>query len=168
MNDENFKEYAALYADCGLWPRPIAANSKACKVPNWQSEAPDWHRAFLEQNANDGIGLLMGSPLPGGYKLAALDIDDDDYVNLGQELLGPNVCGRIGKKGIALFVRVPETLKSTTFKVEGSGKQVADFLCTGRLCVLPPTIHPETKTPYRWVGKPLHEIDLNHLPIIGA
>jgi hypothetical protein len=45
---------------------------------------------------------------------------------------------------------------------------VGELLCRSRFCVLPPTIHPNTERPYRWIGTPLHEVDFHALPIIEA
>ena len=44
--------------------------------------------------------------------------------------------------------------------------KVAECLFVKKLCVIPPTIHPDTGLPYRWIGAPLHEVDFNELPIV--
>lgn len=41
-----------------------------------------------------------------------------------------------------------------------------DILVSGRMTLLPPTIHPETEEPYYWIGRPLLEIDVDDLPIL--
>jgi hypothetical protein len=35
-----------------------------------------------------------------------------------------------------------------------------------KLCVIPPTIHPDTRRLYQWIGRPLHEVGFNELPIV--
>ena len=114
---------------------------------------------------------MLGAPLPDGTLLGALDIDHDDYVRVASVLLGGNPpCGRFGSKGIAYFVRVTGDGKYRQFKYkpEGASKFVAvgELLCSKRLCVIPPTIHPNTEKPYRWVGNSLLETRYTELPII--
>jgi Bifunctional DNA primase/polymerase, N-terminal len=169
-----FADWAHVYRRPGYWPRPITLGTKACYVRGWQkpdSELPEATLAsWLTSNANLGIGLLMGSPFPDGTMLGALDIDRDEYVRVGRATLGDTPSGRIGKKGAVLFVRVRGPLSNPEFKVRGAegdryGK-VAECLFVRRLCVIPPTIHPDTSQAYRWIGRPLHEVEFNELPIV--
>jgi hypothetical protein len=168
-----FAEWASLYRERGYWSRPIALGSKACKLANWQrpddSIRDDEFASWIASCGDHGIGLLMGSPFPDGTTLGALDIDHDDYVRIGQVLLRAPPCGRIGKKGAVFFVRVRGRLSNPEFRVQGDqakhyGK-VAECLFSKKLCVIPPTIHPETG-PYEWIRKPLHEVDFEELPIV--
>ena len=85
-------------------------------------------------------------------------------------MLSDTPSGRMGKKGAVFFVRVRGPLSNPEFKVRGEeakrfGK-VAECLFVKKLYVIPPTGHPETGQPYRWIGKPLHEIDFSELPIV--
>jgi len=165
--------WAQVYRELGLWPRPLIG--KACKQKNWQlpdNELPPgtldtWDKKYETSN----IGLLMGSPLEDGTLLGALDIDHDDYVGLGRTLLGNPPCGRFGSKGAVFFVRISPSLPSQKFKVKGDsehgGIQALECLFKKCLCAIPPSIHPDTEQPYRWIGTPLHEIDFTKLPLIG-
>jgi hypothetical protein len=113
----------------------------------------------------------MGSPFPDGSTLGALDIDRDEYIALGRVLLRDPPCGRIGQKGIVYFVRVLGVVGNPEFRVKGESKdwgKVAECLFHKKLCVIPPTIHPETGAAYRWVGTPLLDVDFNDLPIVEA
>ena len=171
MAERPFAELAPRYRERGLWPRPIALGSKACPIKAWQKPDSDLQvgelRRWAETHAHYGIGLLMGTPLPDGTRLAALDIDRDEHVRVTEFLLGGAASGRVGKKGAAYFVRLRGNPKNATLKTPG-GVHVADLLFSKKLCVIPPTIHPDTKAPYRWIGTPLHEIDFNDLPLIEA
>ncbi|MBN8544257.1 MAG: bifunctional DNA primase/polymerase [Alphaproteobacteria bacterium] len=180
-----FGTWAKIYRDLGLSPRPLkypGADSrtgkllgKACKERGWQlpdSELPPgtvekWDAQYGHYN----IGLLMGTPLPDGTLLGALDIDHDQYVPLGRALLGNPSCGRVGKKGAVYFVRFTPLEAKVKYKVKGEQNaafgQVAEFLLQRTLCVIPPSIHPDIEQPYRWIGTPLHEMDFNQLPLIG-
>lgn len=171
----SFEEWAQRFREIGLWPRPIKLGTKACQIKNWQLPDDQQPPAELERwpirYRNFGIGLLMGSPLPDGTTLGALDVDRDEYVGLADVILRSPVSGRIGKKGAVYFVRVAGNFGNPEFRVGGSqAKQwgkVAECLFRKKLCVIPPTIHPETNRPYRWIGTPLHEVDFASLPLIG-
>jgi hypothetical protein len=169
-----FAEWASLYWQRGYWSRPITLGSKACNLPNWQrpdDKIPaDELASWIARYGDRGIGLLMGSPFPDGTTLGALDIDRDEYVGVGRALLRDAPCGRIGKKGAVFFVRVRGRLSNPEFRVQGDepkryGK-VAECLVVKKLCVIPPTIHPETGRPYEWIGQALHEVDFKELPIV--
>jgi hypothetical protein len=169
-----FAEWAPLYRDRGFYPRPVSPNTKACHVRDWQKPDPEIalevRDKWLSAEADFGLGLLMGSPFPDGTRLGALDIDHDDYVGIGRALLRDPPCGRVGRKGAVFFVRVRGHLSNPEFRVAGDhakalGK-VAECLFSKKLCVIPPTIHPDTKQPYRWIGKALHEVDFNELPVV--
>jgi len=174
MSDTVYGHCAPLYSERGFWPRPVKPGTKQAAVPGWQnpdSEIPKGTRdGWLRKFADFGIGLTMGSPLPDGTTLGAVDIDRDEYVGLGEALLGEIVCGRFGSKGIVIFVRVSGPAKSRDFKVrrgsEGKGDKVAEVLFKRKFCVIPPTIHPGTLAPYRWIGTSLLEVDVNRLPLV--
>jgi hypothetical protein len=169
-----FGHWVGVYRQCGYWPRPISSGTKACHEREWQKPDSELSEAmlasWLTSHAHFGIGLLMGSPFPDGTTLGALDIDRDEYVPIGRVVLGDPPSGRIGKKGAVFFVRVRGRPSNPAFMIGGeAGKRygkVAECLFIRKLCVIPPTIHPETGQPYRWIGRPLHEVDFNELPIV--
>jgi hypothetical protein len=169
-----FADWAGEYRRRDYWPRPITLGTKACHVREWQKPDSELSEAtlasWLTSHANFGIGLLMGSPFPDGTTLGALDIDQDEYVRLGRASLLDAPSGRIGKKGAVFFVRVRGELSNPEFRVRGeAGKRygkVAECLFVKKLCVIPPTSHPETGQPYCWFGRPLHEVSFAELPIV--
>jgi hypothetical protein len=169
-----FAHWAGEYRRRGYWPRPITPGTKACQVRAWQKPDSELSEAtlasWLALHAHFGIGLVMGSPFPDGTTLGALDIDHDEYVRLGRASLLDAPSGRIGKKGAVFFVRVRGAPRNLEFRVKEDtdrrfGK-VAECLFSKKLCVIPPTIHPDTSQAYRWIGRPLHEVDFNELPIV--
>jgi hypothetical protein len=169
-----FSEWAPLYRNHGFYPRPVSPDTKACHARDWQKPDPEIALEVRERWLNDhgqyGVGLLMGSPFPDGTTLGALDIDHDDYFRLGRALLGDPPCGRVGKKGAVFFVRVRGRLSNPEFRVQGdqakSYGKVAECLFMKKLCVIPPTTHPETNQPYSWLSRSLLEVDFNELPIV--
>lgn len=184
MSNAPYGSWAKIYRDLGLEPRPVKNKGfdskgkpygKGCHEPNWQlpdTELPEgtiekWDAEYADFN----IGLRMGTRLPDGTFLGALDIDHDAYVPLGRALLKDPPSGRIGKKGAVFFVRyLPFDGKEkfrVTADIEGRYGQVAEWLLDRRLCIIPPSIHPDTRRAYEWIGTPLHEMDFSKLPLIG-
>ncbi|WP_189499620.1 bifunctional DNA primase/polymerase [Algimonas arctica] len=176
MSDRIYNEWAHIYRALGLEPRPVTPGTKAAKLRGWQKPDTEIGQRIVESWDDKyrafGIGLRMGTPLPGGGRLGALDIDHDSYVRPMEGLLGKIVSGRIGSKGAVIFVRVMGDLPNSKFKVKGEAGaeygQVVECLFNKTFCVIPPTIHPDTNQPYRWIGTPLHEVDFSLLPRIGA
>jgi hypothetical protein len=171
-----FAAWAQIYRDLGFWPRPIMPGTKACKIPGWQlpddQQPSGTFEKWLRLYGHHGAGLLMGSPLPDGTRLGALDVDRDEYVALAKVLLSNPVCGRIGQKGAVYFVRYRGQLGNPEFRVSGKESalwgKVAECPFDKKLCVIPPTIHPKTNATYWWIGTPLHEVDLTTLPLVEA
>lgn len=170
-----FADNYLAYADDGYEPRPIQPGTKACKEKDWNkqtSELPnDIYSKWANSRGGHGIGLRLGTPMPNNTVLGALDIDDNRYVRAAGFLLGDPPCGRFGSKGAAYFVRLKgRSLKSkAVFQVKlesGEPLHIGELLAAGSLLVIPPTIHPTTKLPYRWTGKPLLQVDPNDLPIV--
>jgi len=170
-----FSEYAPPYRKRGFYPRPIWHQTKACHIRNWPKSDPNFTSReldeWLQHYASFGIGLLMGSPLPDGTTLGAVDVDHNDYVRVIRTLLRNPISGRVGSKGIAYFVRVAPGIANAKLSVKGEYAreygQVVECLFHKCLCVIPPTTHPKTGRPYDWVGKPLLEVDFADLPLIG-
>jgi hypothetical protein len=92
MSTGIFKKHAPQYRDMGYQPRPIMQGTKACKIKGWQRPDEEWSAAELSvmdnKYAHAGIGLLLGSRLPDGTLLGALDIDHNDYIRVASNLLG--------------------------------------------------------------------------------
>ena len=171
-----FEEWARIYKDAGFEPRPKWPNKKICYAKEWQlpdAEQPDdIYEQWIRKYGHYEIGLRMGTPLPGGGRLGAVDVDRDEYVDVAKALLGDPPSGRIGKKGAVFFVRVIGDLGNAKLRVKGAigneWGQVVDLLFDRSFCVIPPSIHPETGQPYVWIGTPIYELDLSLLPVIGA
>jgi len=168
------KEHRA-YVDAGYEPRRIRPGGKACKDAGWNkpdAKLPDGtYTKWANERGDHGIGLRLGTVLADGTLLSALDIDDERLVRAARFLLGDPPCGRVGSKGIAYFVRIKGELAKAQTKFDikpddGKPVHVGELLGPKSLVVIPPTIHPDTNQPYRWIGKPLLETDFNELPII--
>lgn len=166
-----FAENVQGYRAAGFWPRPVMLGLKRPPMKNWQlpdSELPPSDLKRWEADYSKlGIGLVMGSPLPDGSRLGALDIDDDRFIRLAQAVLMNTPSGRIGARGIVYFVRVSADDANRTYSIKFGSEtvKVGELLVDQKFCVLPPTIHPNGN-PYSWVGSSLLDVDLSSLPHI--
>ena len=149
---------------------------KQCLESGWQLPnhmlPKGTQERWLRECGHWNVGLNMGTVLSDGTRLGGIDIDHDDHVNLGKVLLRNPPSGRFGSKGALFFVRyLPTVGKTQRLSVKNQPEdgygQVLELLFDGTLCVIPPSIHPDTGQPYRWIGTPLYEIDLLTLPLIG-
>jgi hypothetical protein len=112
-----------------------------------------------------GLGLLLGDELVRDYVLVGVDVDDDALVAVTEAIIGGSVLAKVGKKGRTFFVIVPKNpkLKPTQLR-DGDKKGKIDILASGKMTVLPPSLHPETGEPYRWIGTPLTDCNFEQLP----
>ncbi|MGU3544421.1 bifunctional DNA primase/polymerase [Methylobacterium sp. A52T] len=173
MRPELFRTLAPLYWDCGFRVLPLEPRTKrpAQELKGWPGFASsplsaDKRAEFINRYPDRGLGILTGTELSDGYRLGAIDVDQDALVAAVQVVLGAASCAKRGKKGLTIFVRYDEDLKSTKI-VDASGGGAIDVLLGAKFSVLPPSIHPETGTPYAWIGSALLDIELAALPIIG-
>lgn len=161
-----YMTWAAIFRDRGFWPRPVAPGTKVARVKEWQKPDPElsvnipelWTYDF----ADHGIGILTGNPFPDGTVLGALLIKRHDYAELGKVLPHNPICGCLGREGATLFVRIRGN------RHDGTSSKVGELFSEQQFCVLPPTIDPDTKWPYQWLGEPLHAVDYADLPMIEA
>lgn len=163
-----------------FWTRNLPVIPVNGKVPvqtGWQGNLggipnEEKQRGLVAAHPSSNIGMLLGFAIDDRTVLVALDVDDDRVVKLTLRFSGLNraerrsvLAGKRGKKGMTIFVRAPKSLKSTVIK-GGGGLGNIDVLSAGKMTVMPPSIHPDTGTPYEAVGKPLLEVNLAELPEI--
>jgi hypothetical protein len=148
-----FDDYAHIYRAAGYRVVPIAPGTKYPGThQGFGSYMPlvGWPTSNItEPQPGAGIGLICGDPL------VAADIDTDDE-GLGVELIdavtdgGGATITKTGKRGQTLLLRPPPDLKVKSRKFLIGGVTVFEMLAEGRQTVLPPTVHPDLKAPYRW------------------
>ena len=115
----------------------------------------------------------MGDVKPDGTCLIGIDIDieEAELIRCVERAIGEKVPCKQGKKGFTFIFRTNEQVKSHKINWVRNGQKpipAIDVLCRGAQTVIPPSIHPDTKLPYRWVsGTPLWEIDYRSLPVFS-
>jgi hypothetical protein len=120
----------------------------------------DWPKRYLGRPPSEsemacyssngaGVGVVLGEASGG---IVAIDIDttNERIVAALADILPPSLVRKIGRKGYTDFFHAPEPLKAQKWKIKG--EMVVELLSDGNQTVLPPTVHPDTGEPYRWIG----------------
>lgn len=157
--------WAERYSIISIEPGSKKPSSSIAKWSGYNNNLPseETRREWLARYGSHGIGLLLGMEVEPGWRIAAVDVDDDRLVKVTQVILGETPCAKRGSVGISYMVRAESSVKSTQLQDhEGQGK--IDILSTGKMTVLPPTLHKDTAEPYQWIGKPLLECAYSELP----
>jgi hypothetical protein len=174
-----YEQCAETLVKRGYATIPIMAGSKApgycCAglrigLINWQERylhgrQPNYMDHNLWGNGDSGIGVVGGKASHG---MVAVDTDSDDPAikTAIAKVLPATPVKKIGAKGETAFYYGPDITVSRSWNI--NGKRVCDLIADGRQTVLPPTIHPDTGAPYRWVGDSLDSYDPDELPFLSA
>lgn len=151
------------YIESGLSVIPLKHESKAPIIDDWskycrvlpsESLALKWDE--LLDAGKCGIGLCLGE----ASGIVALDIDTDNPETLSVAQRSP--VSKRGAKGETRFFRFKAGVENNSQLLKTKGIEI---LSTGRQTVLPPSIHPATKVPYKWTSQAtLLDIDASDLP----
>ena len=144
------------YFEKGLSVIPIMKAGKAPIIPNWSrycSELPlaqDVNKWDIEKN---NIGIACGKA--SGIVVVDIDVNDKEIL----DICPPSPVVRVGAKGEARFFKYNPKIKSQSIP------HILDILSGGRQVVVPPSIHPVTKKPYKWITQfTLENFDVEDLP----
>lgn len=167
----NYFNYIREYLEKKHSIQTFPVKEKAPFIKDWQSIVLDddiitsWEEQYI--GYADGFGVRAGQHNIGFYDI---DTDDEMIINKIESFLDvPNFCVKVGKKGKTVFFRYTESLgitKKNFYLRKGDKKPIVEFFITVGQTVLPPSIHPETKAPYRWVSNSLLDMDVEDLPYL--
>jgi len=172
-----YKDFAKKWWEAGYCPIPTNPKTKAPLVNDWQNFSEDLMSedqlySYLSAHANAAIGLVMGTTVKDGWRIAAIDVDDEELVENAKFAIGPFQSGKVGAKGLTVFVRVPPNVVPGTKRMvrkDKNGKKLdkpsIELLGIKSQTIIPPSIHPGTKKPYEWVGTSLLDVPFDTLPI---
>lgn len=167
-----FVEHALQYAEKGFSVFALPVNGKVPrKDTNGFKDATRSQELIEEwwsENAHYNIGIKCGNFK--GRCLVVIDIDkhgNDGYKGLSEleDLLGelPDTVTALTPTGGRHFYFLSAKALKNSAKFQG--KDGVDVRAEGGYVVAPPSIHPDTKTPYRWEnGKSPFEIPFAMLP----
>jgi hypothetical protein len=139
-----FKDFAPKYFEAGLPVIPLSG--KLPKIRKWEewsnrAQTEDELEWLLQRFPTANVGA------PVGLKFCVLDIDTDDERIIQAIPYTPiRRRGRSGRAGCYFY-------KACNLPNRPGTKYPIDFLNHGRQVVLPPSIHPDTKESYSWVGE---------------
>src|SRR5690554_3490230 len=163
--------YARRYTEkYGMHLIPIKPESKLPLMNDWGSHAmsdPDQAEDYFRKNQDQNIGVSLGDS-----GLCSLDIDcEESFQHILAEFgidpeelqIYPAIQGASKKR--RLIFRVPESqslpyVKLNWKREDDISKSYTVFelraACDGksRFDMLPPSIHPDTKKPYKWIVQP--------------
>ena len=163
-------DYAASYiSKYGMAIVPLPPRSKRPTTKDWGNLALTTTaaaREYFVDHPNDNLGVALG---PSG--MCSFDIDDFEatriiFTELGLDLdamLGANPTIQGKSTGARVMFKVPENVTLPYHSLQwprqdGSGNftvfELRSSDGTQRQDVLPPSIHPDTGTPYVWLTKP--------------
>lgn len=176
-----YAQVGAKLIDQGIVALPVGPGTKVTgeyKYGHWQGMT-GWTTRFanslpsdseiseFETWPNAGVCVVTGSQ---SRDIVAIDIDDDRIVDIVLRALPETHVIKRGRKGATAFFRGPGVGKGVINGIgpDGEPTRLVDILGEGGQTVLPPTIHMDTKQPYRWIGEialeDAHDSDLPLLP----
>lgn len=153
----------------GVCPVPIPHGQKFPSI-EWkpfQKERPTVEQLERLFSGETGIGIVCGA-VSGG--LVALDFDNSDAYRYWWDKHGRNLTQPvIDRRGARyhVYVRTTEPVPSGKLFVHGFEGPAGDLLSEGKLCVIPPTIHPDG-TPREWLYEPRHGFQTVTLESLGV
>lgn len=153
---------AAKLRDGGYHPLPVMPGAKVPGVvlegqwrpmPGWQNWCDRQPPEFMHDRWTDwdGAGVCIAHGA-----VVGLDVDTDrkEVADAAVEAAGPSPVRRRGRKGWMGYYRPGAAAEGQVARLrwyDEDGKVCAELLLHGTQSVIPPTIHPETGQPYRWI-----------------
>jgi len=121
---------------------------------------PTLNEPILTPQPNANIGVRCGK----GF--VALDLDDDEAALKISAEFPDSPVNKVGQRGWTAFYRADFAVPSEDVH-DSDGNLVCQILSDGRQTVIPPSIHPDTKQPYRYTnGRSLQDTTLSELPLL--
>jgi Bifunctional DNA primase/polymerase, N-terminal len=152
--DIHWPQYRAI----GLYTVPIGPGSKAPHVfTGMVNDEPTYvlmaHWTQRSQTTSPqpgaGSGLLCGKSDDPDWVIIALDFDNEEIALKLYDRLPDSQIGKIGQRGDTRFYKARKgAVASRKFRI--NKRTVFEILAAGCQTVLPPTIHPDINSPYRW------------------
>jgi hypothetical protein len=119
------------------------------------TRAPD-RIAALVAACPDGLLAVRTGAAPDGAGVVGIDIDPRSGGRLDPELMAPTLAVASGNHGWHLYYRHPGGYVPSR---QLPGVAGVDVKADGGYCVLPPSVHPFTRIPYRWANtRPIQEM----------
>jgi hypothetical protein len=164
MTKSPYASVAQRLVDMGYSAIPVLPGSKR---PG-QYVSKDWYGEMDWQRFSDRLPTKYEIPIWSTWpdagvcvvlddivKVVDIDSDDPELIAAVLAVLPPCSVRKRGAKGFSVFYRGSPEIVSRPFNIKPQGflkpVRAVDLLAKGRQTVLPPTIHPETESPYTWI-----------------
>lgn len=146
-----FADWAPIYWELGYSIIPVNKHNKGTYVEYnlyrdeqcSESQLDEWIKKYPDNN----IGVVTGK----ASGIAVIDIDiknNPELLNKVLSVFPRSPVERFGSKGLGILIKYNG--QSHT-KLRLHGKEIGEII-TNTQIVIPPSIHPETKKPYKWTG----------------
>ena len=143
----HFVAHARTLIANGYSPLPIKPGAKRPIPKGWNAyRERQMGEEEIASFPNAGIGVTGGF-----HHLVPIDVDtDEEDIRAAVRAALPNaLVAKKGKTGATAFYRASEPIEALKLRKPGAKKPFLEILTTGQ-SVIPPTIHPDTRKPYRW------------------
>jgi hypothetical protein len=166
MSGYPFRGFARGLLARGFSPIPILPGQKRPALPVWQRAcelplSPDTIGRLEKSTVNYGVGIALGF-----NGLVAIDVDTDapEIIAAVRGVVPASSLAKAGRRGRTDFYRAQSgTVRSR--RIAGETGMLVEVLSHGCQTVIPPTQHPNTGTPYRWIGDvTITDIQVSDLP----
>lgn len=154
-----YPEVCDAYDAAGL--SVIPSRGKKVAVPSfgqYSFRAPKRHEIdyFKARFPKGTTGFMLGR----FNNMMAIDIDTDkkDVIDMIESVCPETPVEKRGRKGKTMFYRT--YFKDNLMHISKDNGCMLEYLCSSKYTIIPPSIHPVTKSPYVWTkGTMLDEID---------
>lgn len=175
---EKFQNLAIKLRQQGYFPLRLEPKGKMPKSTGWQTHTPTEESILRDFARPSNIGIRTGDIKSDNTCLIAVDVDIEEIelIKCVERAIGEKVPCKRGKKGYTYLFRIDRQVKTHKIywtRKDDSGKSkkkpAIDVLCRGAQTVIPPSVHPETNEPYKWLsGQSLEETPYETLPVLGT
>lgn len=167
-----FGDWAQNYYDSGLSVLPVHPEKKSCFIKGWTEKfshnfpSEKDQELYIKKYDDHDIGLACGK----SSGIIAVDFDYEgmaDAETIERLIIGAlpiTPCIKKGSKGWTRFYRFDGEVQN--IGIDRFGIRMVDILSTGRLTVLPPSLHKHGMQ-YTWIGsQELLDCDDSELPYL--
>jgi hypothetical protein len=168
-----YDENAPKLAGMGYFPIPVAPANVTYVAKKSPVVFDPYDNRYINLADWNTMATPVTSPQPGanigvrcGNGIVALDYDDNDAALIISEAFPNTPVNKEGQRGWTAFYRADFDVPSQNF-YDANGKKVLEVLSAGKQTVIPPSVHPDTKQPYKWTnGHSLYDTPPSELPLL--
>lgn len=160
-----FNEISPLYFDKNLQVVPL-------KGKNPSIGGGDWNLKNFEGKSFPGCNLGLKTGQVNGVICLDIDVTDEKLKEKLVAVIDEEAYSPVQRRGNkskppARFYSYTNEERKLTISKPGVDDRI-ELLTNGQQVTLPPSIHPDFKYPFEWIGQSLLDFDLEYLPPLPA